>query len=1289
MSNNSYSICLYLLLVFLVYGCSWGCSSQQTYERQNDEKPDPLALLIKHPGDSTSNQISSQVTHTLNYASIPYVSHDLTLPQKGVKIPSTVQIIYLTTDQVEQFSDQEVEDLVEFIAAGNQLAIMTPLYDHRFAYMMGLKKDSNDTLDTTAEGYKFHANIFPEYKNAVFNPSGTFLHNGFASNQFISQKNVIATASNDSTYPAILEREIGQGSSVFFNTQHVIEKGYRGLLFSTTLKALEGIPYRIANVSSIFLDDFPAPLYDTQMPPIDEEYGITHADFVKNVWWPEMQTLADEFEISYTAMLAFNYNAVVVPPFDFEEWESSTTWIDNEPINTSEWLARDVRDSRHELGFHGYNHFSLWLKDWRNQQYMQTALQAAKKRWKIDNLGKFPRTYVPPTNHIDSIGLFALTKTMPQIKYMSSLYIGDVEEGEDREFGWDPLAPSLFDYPRITSGFVNNDVSNFDQHSLYLYTGIWTHFLHPDDVFQVEQRDEDQFRSRNPLGLGWHSNDEHDYGLYEVFRERLVETKDHYPHIRYETALNSVPIVKRWLATESQYTFSDSTLQVLTYSTQPGLEKNEQKFWFAYVAQEHEASFMRSLVASGVEFASSPLWNGKLYQFTSVADSLSVPNLQQQADSAQITQALKDYRNYTHGVEELSQEANSGEWRDTRFQDATAALKRNPASTKLQEQVIDLAVEFERVDMAIGILEQRLLDQPQWNTEDIQRLLTYYGWEGQSQRAFTFLESLWAKYPKKSVLMLKDMMVDRYGLPSEEFQQQWTKRALALDPDNNVLLEKMVFLNQSTEQWPEQKKYLQQLIDLNPRSDTLYNYALGQSMAYINYRETLGWLQTFPEAAEDQLKPLADDIAYMYADNGELTRAILWARKSDEIPRVTELNWLLQQQRYYDFITKGDKYLKKEPENDSLRVYVGQQLVYENFRDQGFSRLYPLFKDGQTPEQTEKLVHTEIGYMDYGQKKQFYKTYPNFFSDSLATDLETTYRTNEGVKVGGTASIASDNFNNEVATLGLFTEWGKRPKTTHRLSLDDKIVSSDILGTNNINELYHLRYQYQRSYRQQTMQSMLAGGIYADEQQLRPDIEAGFWFTGDSSYTSTQLQFEPVFTNSGIQQNINKLTLSLYREDYWFRSKWLQTGLSLTANWYSDHVFRYEGLSRFYLNLPFSTNYSKLRPLIDVSFSDATTSYLSGVPYYTPDQLFVKGVGIDYSYKDALYNPDFSAGIELALKHGSRDGAFFSGSAHLSARINKFWELSLQGDLSTSSVYRYNKIGLGISYTLPKSLSAD
>ncbi|MDZ7680254.1 MAG: DUF2194 domain-containing protein [Fodinibius sp.] len=503
------------------------------------------------------------------------------------------------------------------------------------------------------------------------------------------------------------------------------------------------------------------------------------------------------------------------------------------------------------------------------------------------------------------MGLQAITTTMPSIKYMSSIYLGEVEEGGGREFSTDPLAPELFNYPRITSGFVNNEASNFNQNSLSLYSGIWTHFIHPDDVFQVNQRTEDDFRSRNPLGLGWKSDEERDYGLYDVFKQRLEETKQRFPFTRFITAREAGPIVQRWVNTQTYYEEQKKQLHVTGRSIKQGLPENKQKFWFAYVNDKNSNHFEDSLAASDIDFRKSPLWQGSLYQFKSSADTLRVPLLRasNQENNQLVSRAINRYQQFMNPPDSVA--AANGQWRDTRLQDALAALSNNPNAKLRQENVIELAVEFDSVGVAISILERRLMSNSSWDTEDSKRLIKFYGWQNAAPRAYDFAEKLWNKYQNKSVLRFNDTLTAQLGIPSQAYQERWLRRAYRLNPDDSSILKQLVT---NADSWENRKKYLTELIAANPHSDSLYAYAIQQSIGNAGSAQTIELLQSFPDSqyVDQQLRPYADQIAYRYAEQNELTRAGMWAQRSNDVPQETQLSWLLQQERYQEFLDRSE-----------------------------------------------------------------------------------------------------------------------------------------------------------------------------------------------------------------------------------------------------------------------------------------------------------------------------------------------------------------------------------------------
>ncbi|MDZ7693501.1 MAG: hypothetical protein U5K69_20685 [Balneolaceae bacterium] len=71
--------------------------------------------------------------------------------------------------------------------------------------------------------------------------------------------------------------------------------------------------------------------------------------------------------------------------------------------------------------------------------------------------------------------------------------------------------------------------------------------------------------------------------------------------------------------------------------------------------------------------------------------------------------------------------------------------------------------------------------------------------------------------------------------------------------------------------------------------------------------------------------------------------------------------------------------MKSNPQNDSLRAFVGSEFMYGGRMDLGYEFSHPLFEQEKAPKDVEKLIHTEIGYQSYERKKELYRQYPEFF----------------------------------------------------------------------------------------------------------------------------------------------------------------------------------------------------------------------------------------------------------------------------------------------------------------------
>jgi hypothetical protein len=197
---------------------------------------------------------------------------------------------------------------------------------------------------------------------------------------------------------------------------------------------------------------------------------------------------------------------------------------------------------------------------------------------------------VPPSNIIDSTGFVALEENIPSIVYNASIYLGDFEEGGGREFDPEPYNYHFFNFPRISSGYAMNSTREFNQQSLYLYTGIWTHFIHPDDIYQIPGDEPlesaGDYTLRNINSYGWRVSEDGSPGLLPRFRNYIQEVKETFPLIRFLKVSDAAKITKNWREDTYEFSETENTFQV---AAQAENSEDNENFWFAYVSKESRA----------------------------------------------------------------------------------------------------------------------------------------------------------------------------------------------------------------------------------------------------------------------------------------------------------------------------------------------------------------------------------------------------------------------------------------------------------------------------------------------------------------------------------------------------------------------------------------------------------------------------------------------------------------------------------------------------------------------------
>lgn len=95
-------------------------------------------------------------------------------------------------------------------------------------------------------------------------------------------------------------------------------------------------------------------------------------------------------------------------------------------------------------------------------------------------------SYVPPSNVLSDEGRVALKQVFPTMKVIAALYSSDPNNRslvQEFTIGDD----DIIDMPRISSGYYRNDSNEWEIANAMTTHGVFSHFIHPDDVISANR----------------------------------------------------------------------------------------------------------------------------------------------------------------------------------------------------------------------------------------------------------------------------------------------------------------------------------------------------------------------------------------------------------------------------------------------------------------------------------------------------------------------------------------------------------------------------------------------------------------------------------------------------------------------------------------------------------------------------------------------------------------------------------------------------------------------------------
>lgn len=376
-------------------------------------------------------------------------------------------------------------DIMSWVSAGGSLMLAMPPDNSSYLQVIAPK------LGIESAGYEYVTadSIVPSEDFMLGGGERYEFSDPFDSSLSVSLRDtarVWATTGNAGV-PLIWSNECGSGRTVVCNIG-IYDKVMRGFYAAAICLLGDATAYPVINSAVFYLDDFPSPVPSGDGTYIKRDYGLSIADFYVKVWWPDLQKLAQKYDIRYTGVMIENYENAV------NQAEPA-----RQPDTTQfRYFGGMLLQMGGELGFHGYNHqpLALWdtdygtlydYKTWKNKETLVASLNELIA-FQDDVLPNARGSvYVPPSNILSVRARKLIGADVPRIKTIASTYF---EDGTDlpyvQEFG--VASDGIVEQPRIVSGsMVDNPYMRLAAMSELNMHYVSTHFMHPDDLLDPDR----------------------------------------------------------------------------------------------------------------------------------------------------------------------------------------------------------------------------------------------------------------------------------------------------------------------------------------------------------------------------------------------------------------------------------------------------------------------------------------------------------------------------------------------------------------------------------------------------------------------------------------------------------------------------------------------------------------------------------------------------------------------------------------------------------------------------------
>lgn len=502
-------------------------------------------VLILRTEDEISEKLSGNLQKVCDWMNLDHETIDVS--RKDSVSYKGYDILVIATMDVENGLGTDLERVMDYVEDGGRLfwAIMPEEIGSSFLSVyrqLGITDVGNFT---TINGISFRGELLPGSRNLSF-AGEEFSDSAIALR--LDESCRLYVEAEETGLPVVWSRDYGEGRLIFYNATASRGDYLTGMLGGCIAALYDEFMYPVINAKVIFIDDFPSPQYNSDSDVIKREYNRTVKEFYRDIWWPDMQSAAKRYDLSYTGLFMATYNDIVDPE-NFVYTKDSM----------EQYFGDSLVKNGYEMGAHGYNHQSLTLAGgtpkelnyvpWDSKEDMAASIRRLAEITKEMFPGVSLTSYVPPSNYLSAEGRAAVAEALPDLKVISGVYTSEGSEGDVYVQSFGIAEDGIAEFPRFTSGMLKSDYEDFiTVNGCGLY-GVYSHFIHPDDILDPERS----------LGQTWQQ-------MLDIFCERVNMVNQRYEGLKALTASDASDALKIAEAVEVALTVSEDRIEGICYN---------------------------------------------------------------------------------------------------------------------------------------------------------------------------------------------------------------------------------------------------------------------------------------------------------------------------------------------------------------------------------------------------------------------------------------------------------------------------------------------------------------------------------------------------------------------------------------------------------------------------------------------------------------------------------------------------------------------------------------------------